>query len=95
LEAELRNAAGRDYCEHGAAAGSDYRNGWRLGRLKAGSTSIKPHRSSSIYEYAPQSMIRKSGIRSSLGTNAKRLPGDHAQTGRRDHDPIQSNRIMI
>src|ERR1700704_7162811 len=27
-----------------------------------------------------QSMIRKSGNRFSLGTNAKRLPGDHAQT---------------
>jgi hypothetical protein len=26
------------------------------------------------------SMIRKSGNRFSLGTNAKRLPGDHAQT---------------
>jgi len=25
-------------------------------------------------------MIRKSGNRFSLGTNAKRLPGDHAQT---------------
>jgi hypothetical protein len=36
-------------------------------------------------------MIRKSGSRFSLGTNAKRLPGDHAQTKRQDHDPIQSD----
>ena len=32
-------------------------------------------------------MIRKNGNRFSLGTNAKRLPGDH--------DPIQLNRILI
>jgi hypothetical protein len=53
LEAEVHDAVGRDYCEHGAAAGSGYRHGWRLGRLKAGLASIKPHRSISIYEYVP------------------------------------------
>src|SRR5450755_2665505 len=38
-----------------------------------------------------QSTIRKSGNRFSLGTNAKRLPGDHAQVEKRDHGPIQSD----
>jgi hypothetical protein len=37
----------------------------------------------------------ESGNRFSLATSAKRLRRDHAQTKRRDHDPIQSNRIMI
>jgi hypothetical protein len=36
-------------------------------------------------------MIQKSGNRFSRRTNAKRLPGDHAQTNRRDRDPIQSD----
>jgi hypothetical protein len=36
-------------------------------------------------------MIRKSGNRFFLGTNAKRLPGDHAPGKERDHDPIQSD----
>jgi hypothetical protein len=40
-------------------------------------------------------MIRKSGDRFSLGTNAKRLPAGHAQSKSWDHDPIQSNRVMI
>jgi len=30
-----------------------------------------------------------------LGTNAKRLPGDHAPGKERDHDPIRLDRIMI
>ena len=34
LEAESREALGRDYYEHGAAAGQGYRNGTRTGRLK-------------------------------------------------------------
>lgn len=34
LEAESRDALGRDYYEHGAAAGQGYRNGVRPGRLK-------------------------------------------------------------
>src|SRR5512132_1535229 len=34
LEAEARDAVGRDYYEHGAAPGSAYRNGSRPGRLK-------------------------------------------------------------
>lgn len=34
LEAEARDAVGRDYYEHGAAPGSGYRNGYRPGRLK-------------------------------------------------------------
>jgi hypothetical protein len=40
-----------------------------------------------------KSMIRKSGYRFSLGTNAKRLPGDHAQTKKieRDDDSKKSH----
>ncbi len=34
LEAEARDAVGREYYEHGAAPGSGYRNGYRSGRLK-------------------------------------------------------------
>src|SRR5512132_2049122 len=34
LEAEARDAVGRDYYEHGAAPGSGYRNGYRPGRPK-------------------------------------------------------------
>ena len=34
LEAEARDAIGRDYYEHGAAPGQGYRNGNRTGRLK-------------------------------------------------------------
>jgi transposase-like protein len=35
LEAEVRDALGRDYYERGAAAGGGYRNGVRRGRLKS------------------------------------------------------------
>jgi putative transposase len=34
LEAEIRDALGRDYYEHGAAPGQGWRNGVRPGRLK-------------------------------------------------------------
>ena len=34
LEAESRDALGRDYYEHGASAGRGWRNGVRMGRLK-------------------------------------------------------------
>jgi transposase-like protein len=34
LEAEVADALGRGYYEHGAAAGAGYRNGYRTGRLK-------------------------------------------------------------
>jgi transposase-like protein len=34
LEAEVRDAFGREYYEHGAVAGEGYRNGVREGRLK-------------------------------------------------------------
>ena len=42
-------------------------------------------------------MIRKSGYRFSLGTNAKRLPGDHAQTKRleRDDDSKKSHPALV
>jgi len=35
LEAEARDAVGRDYYEHGAEPGSGYRNGYRPGRLES------------------------------------------------------------
>jgi putative transposase len=34
LEAEVADALGRGYYEHGAATGAGYRNGYRTGRLK-------------------------------------------------------------
>ena len=34
LEAECRDALGRDYCARGAEEGGGYRNGVRTGRLK-------------------------------------------------------------
>ena len=34
LEAEVRDALGRDYYEHGRGAGGGHRNGVRKGRLK-------------------------------------------------------------
>jgi len=34
LEGEAGDALGRDYYEHGAAAGQGYRNSYRTGRLK-------------------------------------------------------------
>lgn len=34
LEAEARDAVGRDFYEHGAAEGEGYRNGYRTGKLK-------------------------------------------------------------
>jgi hypothetical protein len=42
-------------------------------------------------------MIRKSGYRFSLGTNAKRLPGDHAQTKKieRDDDSRKSHPALV
>ena len=35
LEGEAGDAVGRDYYEHGAQPGQGYRNGYRMGRLKA------------------------------------------------------------
>src|SRR5512144_1860383 len=40
LEAEARDAVGRDYYEHGAEPGSGYRNGYRPGRLKTAEGAI-------------------------------------------------------
>jgi transposase-like protein len=40
LEAETRDALGRDYYEHGAEAGRGYRNGHRTGRLKTAEGEI-------------------------------------------------------
>jgi hypothetical protein len=44
LEAESRDAPGREYYEHGASPGQGYRNGSRAGRLKTAEGRI---------EYAP------------------------------------------
>ncbi len=40
LEAESRDALGRDYHEHGATPGRGYRNGVRPGRLKTSEALI-------------------------------------------------------
>src|SRR5512144_192978 len=40
LEAEARDAVGRDYYEHGAEPGAVYRNGYRAGRLKTAEGAI-------------------------------------------------------
>src|SRR5512147_490884 len=40
LEAETRDAVGREYYEHGAEPGSGYRNGYRPGRLKTAEGAI-------------------------------------------------------
>lgn len=44
LEAENRDALGRDYYEHGAEPGSGYRNGVRTGRLKTAEGLVKSRR---------------------------------------------------
>jgi putative transposase len=41
LEAEVRDALGRDYYEHGAEEGRGYRNGHRPGRLKTAEGAIE------------------------------------------------------
>ena len=41
LEAEARDALGRDYYERGAEEGRGYRNGHRLGRLKSAEGMIE------------------------------------------------------
>ena len=58
LEAESRDAVGRDYYEHGAAPGQGYRNGSRTGRLKTAEGFI---------EYAaPQIAGREEPFRSQI-----------------------------
>jgi putative transposase len=58
LEAEVEDALGRGYNEHGAAAGAGYRNGYRTGRLK---TAEGP-----IGYAAPQVANREAPFRSAL-----------------------------
>jgi putative transposase len=58
LEAEVEDALGRGYYEHGAAAGAGYRNGYRTGRLK---TAEGP-----IGYAAPQVANRAEPFRSAL-----------------------------
>ena len=41
LEGEARDALGRDYYVHGAAAGAGYRNGYRPGRVKSAEGAIE------------------------------------------------------
>jgi len=63
LEAESRDAIGRDYYEHGAAPGQGYRNGSRTGRLKTAEGAI---------EYAaPQVAGRDEPFRSEIRDHLK------------------------
>jgi transposase-like protein len=63
LEAESRDAIGRDYYEHGAAPGQGYRNGSRTGRLKTAEGAI---------EYAaPQIVGRDEAFRSEIRDHLK------------------------
>jgi transposase-like protein len=63
LEAEVRDALGRDYYERGAGAGGGYRNGLRQGRLKTAEGFI---------EYAaPQVAGREEPFRSELRAHLK------------------------
>ena len=41
LEAEARDAIGREYYEHGAEPGQGYRNGYRPGRLKTAEGAVE------------------------------------------------------
>lgn len=63
LEAESRDALGREYYEHGAKPGQGYRNGRRRGRLKTAEGFI---------EYAaPQIAGREEGFRSEIREGLK------------------------
>ena len=63
LEAESREALGREYYEHGAAAGQGYRNGVRSGRLKT---------AEGLVEYsAPQVAGRDEPFRSEIREHLK------------------------
>ena len=63
LEAENRDALGRDYYEHGAEPGSGYRNGVRTGRLKT---------AEGLVEYsAPQIAGRDEPFRSEIREHLK------------------------
>ena len=63
LEAESRDALGREYYEHGAKPGQGYRNGHRRGRLKTAEGFV---------EYAaPQVAGREEGFRSAIRDNLK------------------------
>src|SRR3546814_6554861 len=58
LEGEARDAVGRDYYARGAAPGTGYRNGYRLGRVKSAEGAI---------DYsAPQIADREEAFRSRL-----------------------------
>ena len=63
LEAEARDAIGRDYYEHGAVPGQGYRNGNRTGRLKT---------AEGFMEYsAPQVAGREEPFRSAIRAHLK------------------------
>jgi transposase-like protein len=69
LEAEAKDAVGRDYYARGAATGAGYRNGYRTGRLKSAEGPI---------EYsAPQIADRdepfRSKLRGALGKRSEEL----------------------
>jgi hypothetical protein len=73
LEAEVEDALGRGYYEHGAAAGAGYRNGYRTGRLKSTEGPIA---------YAAQQVAsRGAPFRSALRESLKAGPR-HSRTWR-------------
>src|SRR5512133_648619 len=77
LDAEARDAVGRDYYEHGAEPGSGYRNGYRPGRLKTAEGAMdysapqvagKPEPYRSAIPRTPE------GANASLGGSGHRAP---------------------
>ncbi len=63
LEAESRDALGREYYEHGAKPGQGYRNGHRAGRLKTAEGFVE--------FAAPQIAGREEAFRSAIRDNLK------------------------
>ena len=63
LEAESRDALGREYYEHGARPGQGYRNGQRRGRLKTAGRVRRVR--------APQIAGREEGFRSEIREGLK------------------------
>ena len=59
LEAESRDALGRDCCERGGEPGRGYRNGSRTGRMKTAEGAVE--------HLAPRTAMRRSARRSVRG----------------------------
>ncbi len=71
LEAESRDALGRDYYEHGASPGQGHRNGVRTGRLKT-AEGVVPY---SAPQIAGRDESFRSEIRPQLKGNSAALEG--------------------